>query len=1371
MVARADLEVTLKAIDRASPTVKQLESSIIRFVGAVSASIAALAAITFPIVQATKFDRAMRDVQKTTGFADAEIRQLGKDLLQLSTGLDQSATSLAGIAAAAGQLGLGRQGTAAILSFTESVARAATTLDLSTDAAARASAKLVNIFNLDIGQVENLFSSINALSNTTTANAGELIDTMARIGSTANLTAQEVAALSATSVDLGVSAEVAGTSLLKVFSRIQSNAQGFADAIGVSLTSFTALPALDRFRLFLEFLSTQTDEVQANLITTLAGGGRIFGLVNKLLGDASNEFTIFNRNLKTAEDNFETGQSAIEEYANISKALEVQLNILRNNFAALTTNIGQAFIPRLLELTTELKNFLQSDEAKIFFRQVGEAAQGFFELLVRGVRIVANLDIEFQNLLAVLKAIIALQFARIVGGIASRLLLTVTSLGGLAKASSVLNGPLATTIGLFFRSRRAGATFAQALQVVVTVIRGAVIPGLVAAGEAFVAFFPIIAIGVAAAVAIFLIFEDQIKETFNELLDFFGFVNEEQADTLAKAKKSLQEDIDALEESTSRILAAEQLLAQSGSQLPDKSFAEIIEDDILELNDALLIAQKRIEQLGIIATQAARKSNALANAIVRFEEGFKKSIQDAGDAQTELAEAEERLKEARAIERQTTTTFDPADRGGKQLVSERGRAAILEEVKEAEEAVSRAKAKQLELTQKAADLSNLIRLREKERLELAEKQVKATDEAVKLFIQIAGTLSDDLRRALVLEIDAREAENQVKTITEELGVLRGTAENAQAAIAGGGGLPAQQAFAAVARKIEDAKKRLEEATAAAKDTRSAADAVAKSALNAGEQLAFDKALKTLPANSEALQTIKNQIEALPPAAKDAGDALEQAFVNSVVATLKQKEALEQLKVTQKEAVEEAESVAKAAESVFNNTATEVRAFVRNVITSVEQFRVALDRRPLTLRFEARQAEIREGIEEIVDARTKVEDELADLEEKSSQTRLLGAFTFEKNKAKAALAEFDRLQRQLEDRERANNQRRLEAEFAAIQNRTAELLARAQQAAESGNLSEALGLKELAKTQIPELFNTLNELSGLTTGEGQPLVSTANLEALLDQVQSISGQVQKEIPGINETLRDSTEATFKRLDAQLTATTDALKKIDDRLAAFGASVAGFSGAINTIIKNLGAINFAQAGGRGPGGIAPGPSRSLEAQQRDAVLGPIGEQAQAEADARRQGTTEIIKLREATLTSASETAKNTAQSEKVAQALAGRGLASGGLVRGRGTGTSDSIMARLSNGEFVMNAATTKFFGSSFFQGLQNFARGGFAVPSFAGGGFVGNSVLQQAGGPPGSPVNITMPGGERLRLATGVSTVEDIKRVFSREARKAGRRLR
>jgi hypothetical protein len=78
----------------------------------------------------------------------------------------------------------------------------------------------------------------------------------------------------------------------------------------------------------------------------------------------------------------------------------------------------------------------------------------------------------------------------------------------------------------------------------------------------------------------------------------------------------------------------------------------------------------------------------------------------------------------------------------------------------------------------------------------------------------------------------------------------------------------------------------------------------------------------------------------------------------------------------------------------------------------------------------------------------------------------------------------------------------------------------------------------------------------------------------------------------------------------------------------------------------------------------------------------------------------------------------------------GSIGGGKVVGRGTGTSDSILARLSNGEFVMDALTTSKFGSGFFSFLQRLARGGnvgglmqnlaqgLSVPSFAAGGAIG-----------------------------------------------------
>jgi hypothetical protein len=62
------------------------------------------------------------------------------------------------------------------------------------------------------------------------------------------------------------------------------------------------------------------------------------------------------------------------------------------------------------------------------------------------------------------------------------------------------------------------------------------------------------------------------------------------------------------------------------------------------------------------------------------------------------------------------------------------------------------------------------------------------------------------------------------------------------------------------------------------------------------------------------------------------------------------------------------------------------------------------------------------------------------------------------------------------------------------------------------------------------------------------------------------------------------------------------------------------------------------------------------------------------------------------------------------------AAGGYIRGRGTGTSDSILARLSNGEFVVNAASVRRLGVGFMHGLNSFAAGGL-VSSFAAGGSV------------------------------------------------------
>jgi hypothetical protein len=56
------------------------------------------------------------------------------------------------------------------------------------------------------------------------------------------------------------------------------------------------------------------------------------------------------------------------------------------------------------------------------------------------------------------------------------------------------------------------------------------------------------------------------------------------------------------------------------------------------------------------------------------------------------------------------------------------------------------------------------------------------------------------------------------------------------------------------------------------------------------------------------------------------------------------------------------------------------------------------------------------------------------------------------------------------------------------------------------------------------------------------------------------------------------------------------------------------------------------------------------------------------------------------------------------------ATGGLIAGPGTGTSDSIVARLSNGEYVLKAAAVRTFGIDALDQMNS-----LQVPAFAAGG--------------------------------------------------------
>src|SRR5690606_7007025 len=86
----------------------------------------------------------------------------------------------------------------------------------------------------------------------------------------------------------------------------------------------------------------------------------------------------------------------------------------------------------------------------------------------------------------------------------------------------------------------------------------------------------------------------------------------------------------------------------------------------------------------------------------------------------------------------------------------------------------------------------------------------------------------------------------------------------------------------------------------------------------------------------------------------------------------------------------------------------------------------------------------------------------------------------------------------------------------------------------------------------------------------------------------------------------------------------------------------------------------------------------------------------------------------------------------------GYADGGLIRGPGSGTSDSILARLSNGEYVVKAAAVRKYGVHLLDQLN-----GMRLPKFADGGRVAGVAPPSSG----TPVNLHLDGQSYEMRAT------------------------
>lgn len=183
----------------------------------------AVAGVAFPVKLAVEFESAMADVKKVVDFdTPKQFREMEQDILRLTRTIPMAGAELAKITASGGQLGVARKD---LPKFTETIAKMSVAFDMAADQAGDSMAKLANVYQIPIDQIGKLGDAVNHLSNSSPAKAGDIINTLGRVGGVAKqfgLTEIQTTSLSNAFISLGKTPEIAGTAINGMLTKLMT---------------------------------------------------------------------------------------------------------------------------------------------------------------------------------------------------------------------------------------------------------------------------------------------------------------------------------------------------------------------------------------------------------------------------------------------------------------------------------------------------------------------------------------------------------------------------------------------------------------------------------------------------------------------------------------------------------------------------------------------------------------------------------------------------------------------------------------------------------------------------------------------------------------------------------------------------------------------------------------------------------------------------------------------------------------------------------------------------------------------------------------------------------------------------------------------
>ena len=317
---------------------------------------------------AIDFESAFAGVRKTVDATEAQFGELEVGIRQMATEMPITANEIAGVAEAAGQLGIKRE---AILGFSDVMSKLGVTTNLTADEAATSLARIANITQMPQDSFDRLGSTIVALGNAGASTEAELVDMALRIagaGHQVGMSEAEILSFANSLSSVGIEAAAGGSAISRVMIDMATNVaqggdklQGFARVAGMTSEEFaTAFKtnAAGAIVTFIEGLGKMSDQGQ-DVFTVLEDLGLSEVRVRDALLRAAGAGDLFRESMELGNKAWEENNALNEEAQKRFDTTSSKIQVMWNKITDLAITIGNALLPVINVIVDGIGNFAE----------------------------------------------------------------------------------------------------------------------------------------------------------------------------------------------------------------------------------------------------------------------------------------------------------------------------------------------------------------------------------------------------------------------------------------------------------------------------------------------------------------------------------------------------------------------------------------------------------------------------------------------------------------------------------------------------------------------------------------------------------------------------------------------------------------------------------------------------------------------------------------------------------------------------------------------------------------------------------------------------------------------------------------------------